>query len=322
MLKRIFGPLPQGFQLQHPVLRYALQPYAVDVSPWGRFLRIVTTVVVLSALVILGYTVANHVMNNPPAGLHLAEVAFRIVYLPLVIVQVIAWILALSMSVSLLDDQRRRRTWDSLRTTSDGAGLAVQAGWLSVLYRLRGLLVVITAARLILLLGVLYRLASHRGQYLDYLMATVQPDMPLIIAMLLLVLLLTVIFMLPFVLVGLAAALGLWLSAIFKQRAVTGMFQFLLIAAYVALALGLFLVVQGQTAPDWLPLQRFGLQLGFSLISDWGVSWFDLGRAGDFWAQVPYSVLIGPVLLLTMLAIARLIDRLLKAAIHHAEITD
>ena len=66
---------------------------------------------------------------------------------------------------------------------------------------------------------------------------------------------------------------------------------------------------------------HFGLLAGFSLVADWGVSWFDLGRAGDVWAQGPYSVFIGPALLLAMLIIAGLIDRLLKAAIYHAEIT-
>ncbi|MCA9885401.1 MAG: hypothetical protein KC708_20625 [Anaerolineae bacterium] len=322
MLKWLFGPLPDWFQQQHPVQRYALQPYAASNSRSARIVRITFSVLLLSALVIAGYTVASHVMNNPPAGLHIAEVVFRILYYPLIALQTITWVLALAMSINVLDAERRRQTWDNLRATSTGADMVVRVGWLAVLHRLRGLWLVMTAARLILLIGVLYRLMSHRGDYLAYLTATVQPDVPLGIALFLLVSLLVAAFILPFMLLGLSTALGLWLSALFRPRAVTAIFQFILTAFYVALALILFLIVQSQAIHDMPPAQNFGLLTGYSLLVDWGALWLDLGSTGDIWAQIPYSVLMGPILLLAVLLLAWLIDRLLKAAVHHAEIRD
>jgi hypothetical protein len=70
------------------------------------------------------------------------------------------------------------------------------------------------------------------------------------------------------------------------------------------------------TLPDglsWLWLAAY------SVLADWGLLWLQLQQTGAIWSDVPYSVFIGGVLLLAVVAQMWLIKGLVRLAVRAAE---
>ncbi|MEO0564269.1 MAG: hypothetical protein AAF125_19345, partial [Chloroflexota bacterium] len=329
MIERIVGPLPDWAYRENPILSYHLR--GGEPGRVTRMLRGFGITGLLALLLAGGYAYATDIFNAP-AGQNLTEAANRVLFFPLVILQLFMGIMALAYTVGTVGEEQRRVTWDNLRATPNGAGLTLRTRWISVFYRLRLLLFVVTIARLLLIFGVLRDLTAFQGRYLDLLVGGVTPNFPVTlggipfavpVAALMLSLFLTAALLLPFTMVAFDAAIGLWFSTRFHNRAFTVVLQFLLVVLRVAAIGGLVWLTLGFAdgsfsleigAPDWLPVQWLVL-FGMSAFADLGTKFLHLGFAGEMWVIVPYSIFIGPLLLVFTLLQAFLADVILKRAV-------
>ena len=84
-------------------------------------------------------------------------------YFPALALQAITFVLALALGAAAVDAERSRKTWDKLRATEAGAGLALRARWLGILYRLRAPIALILLLRLLLALAALIELTAFGG---------------------------------------------------------------------------------------------------------------------------------------------------------------
>lgn len=322
MMRRIASQLPAWARPDHPILRYELSRLWQPLPPRARYLRALAVVLLGLALGVGGYAYYWLATDGGAAQPGVTESIWRVLFFPALAIQVLVSVIGMLTASSRVVDERRRQTWDNLRVTTTGAGLAVRTRWASVVfYRLRSLVVVLMLVRLALILGVLYDLMAFRGGYLDMLTANIVPEVALPVAVLLLALTMTAAVLLPWTGVGMDAALGLLIATTFRQNFYTGLAQVLYVVLRVGGVLGLLLLVtrflQGEwgagQALDWLLLAAFGA------LGDWGLLFLHLASLGELWVMVPYALFLGLALLLFALLQAALTDGILALAVRQAE---
>ncbi|NJL57316.1 hypothetical protein HC928_20890 [bacterium] len=326
MTQFIQRQLPPYARLDHPILRHILGvprgDHARRRTPYVRvFLAALLVALMIAAGVVIGSEFfAVDLLQQP-----ISQALSAVVFWPLLIAQLLLRLTALGMTIGTVSEEQRRQTWDSLRATSNGAALALQARWSAVVfYRLRPALLLMTAARLLLIAALLYDLTAFSGDYLSFLTGDIQPAMSVPVAVLLLTFALTASLLMPLTGTGLDAALGLLVSTFVQRRVYVVLAQITLSALRVAVVIGLLaavlnfrddtLLTNGTSTGLWL------LIFGFAALGDWGVSLLHLGYFGaEVWANVPYSILIGPALLGFVVVQAALIDGLLWLAVRRAD---
>src|SRR5690606_17795119 len=251
----------------------------------------------------------------------LTEAALAIVYWPLLALQAGLSVGAVLLTGSVVSEEMRRQTWDNLRATAGGAELTLRTRWAAVFYKMRGILIVVTGIRALLIVGILYDLTAFQGRYLDLLINGIVPDVALPIAAMLLAFFMTASLLLPLTAVGLDAAVGLLISAYFQQRTYAVLAQILWIGFRVLLIAGLVFAanefvtgnMETSDAGAW------ALMSSFAAFSDWGLAFLNLGFYGEIWATIPFGVVLGLVLLAFSMVQAMLTDWLLAVAIRVAE---
>ncbi|GAB4520449.1 MAG: hypothetical protein OHK0046_30730 [Anaerolineae bacterium] len=325
MMQRLTAQIPPYMRPNHPVLRYALGTRR-QFSAGERFARAFLTILALLVFLLAGYLIASNLLRENPFERPLTQMLSQVLFWPTVAVQVALQITVLFMTVNTIGEEKRRQTWDSLKTTTTGAALALRTRWSAVLfYRLRGLLSLIMMVRVVLIVGILIDLTAFRGEYLNYLTGSITPPIPLAVGVLLLALTMTAVVLLPITALGFDAAFGLLVSTFVQQRTYIALTQVVLTAVRVTVVIGLMVamtqfrtgVFPGEDWVVWL------LLLLFAALGDWGLSFLWLGFfAAEVWANVPYSVFLGVALLTFVLVQAALTDMVLALAIRRAERAD
>lgn len=317
MIRWFTTQLPEWAQPEHPILKYELSRLQQFGTWRTRFLQFLVVAVVLG---IGGYVYANYIYQSSARG-NITDLAWRTIYYPTLMIQVIVWIVALSLGVNSVGQERRKQTWDNLRATEVGAALTLRTRWVAILYRLRGAILAILLVRGVLLIGILYDLTAFRGGYLDMLTANITPEMPAWIGVILLAIIMTVSLLLPITMIGFSAAVGVLLSVMMKNRTYVGtaqvIFTTIQIFAVIALLVGVSQFFQGTLEiPNSSAL---ALVSGYSAFGDWGLLLMQLGSAGEIWLILPYGIFIGLGLLVLMLFQALLTDGLLGMAVRLSE---
>jgi hypothetical protein len=323
MLRRILGDLPAWAKTDHPLLRYELQRQQSSDKRPTRLIIATGQVLLLFGFLAGGYLFATNFLTQP-TGVNTTQSLWRVLYFPALALQIILSLLVLSISAGTVNDERRRQTWDNLRATEVGAAMKLRTRWVALLYRLRGLIVLILAARLVLALALLYELTSHRGGYIDLLTATVVPELPLPLGVTMMASLMTAAFLLPITQTGLEIALGLLIGAAIRNRTYSAILQVFLVVAKMLIVFGLLFIgtrflmreIEMADSAAWL------LMGGFSAFGDQGLLLMQAGQAGDLWARIPYSVLYGFALLGIVLLQAILTDGIMAYAVRRAERTE
>ena len=177
---------------------------------------------------------------------------WRMLFFPILVIQVIMRVSGLSLAVSSVRDERRRQTWDNLRATERGAEIALRTRWVSVFYRLRGLILTVMTTRIILIIAILYELTSMQGGYLDLLAAKSDPSISLEMAVILLSALMTAFVMMPITAIGVDIALGLLISTAIRNRAFAGLAQVLVLTFRLVSTFVLFWLTWGFMNADML----------------------------------------------------------------------
>lgn len=325
MIQRFTGQLPAWARPEHPVLRYELGSTARP--SWKvRYARAFGVVVLGALLLMVGYFAATGLMRNP-AGENPVEIMNNVLFWPLLVLQVLLRIVAVTLTSNTVADEIRRQNWDSLRATPFGAELAMRARWATVFYRLRGLLGVILVARVVLIGGLLWDLTAFQGRHLDLLTTGITPEVALVVAVLLLSFLMTAALLLPLTAVGFDSSIGLLISATVQQRTYSTLLQalyiFFRIAVVVLLVFATTRFLQGQFVVEGqlgvTDLLSWVLVFAFGAMGDWGLAFLHLGRYGEIWATVPYGIFLGLALLVFALIQAALADQLLVFAVRRAQ---
>lgn len=319
MIRRFTGQLPAWARPEHPVLRYELG--APPKASWqARYARALATVLLGGVLLLGGYLAATHLLQVP-AGEEFVEALNNVLFWPLLIIQVLLRIFAVTLTSNAVADEMRRQNWDSLRSTPVGAELTLRARWAVVFYRLRGLLGIVFVARVVLLVGMLWHLTGFGGYHLDILTGGITPEVALPVAVLLLSFLMTASLLLPFTAIGFDASVGLLISAVVQHRTYTTLLQVLYIVLRIALVAGLTFAItaflDGRLSLSdplaWIMTFLFGA------VGDWGLAFLYLGRYGEIWATVPYGIFLGLALVVFALAQAAIADRVLMMAVRRAQ---
>src|SRR5664279_1484611 len=320
MVRLFVGQLPAWARSDHPMLRHEL---GTPVRPsWRqRYARALGAVIGGGVLLLIGYLIATNLLRAS-AGQTTVEAVNAVVFCPLLVIQMILSVAALTSTSNFVSGHMRNESWDSLRATEQGAEMAMRARWVAVFYRLRGLLGVVLIIRALLIGLMLWELTAFQGRYLDLLINGIVPDVPLVAAVLLVSFTMTAALLLPLTTVGFDAALGLLISALVQQRTYSTLVQaiviFLRLIITGLLLLGATLFLEGQLFQT-TDLGAWLLLSGYGAIGDWGLAFLHLGRNSEIWATIPYAIFFGLALLIFALAQAALADRLLLVAVRHAQ---
>ena len=322
-MQRIVGQLPPWMRPNHPILRYLLEKRQTPDSRRGQFTRALFMILLGFLLLLIGYANASSLFGENPFDLPISEMLFKMLFLPTFILQVGLQLTVLLVTMGAIGEEKRRQTWDNLRTTTDGAALALRARWsAAVFYRMRGSLSILLLVRLILIGGLLFDLTAFQGEYLNNLTGGVVPDIPLFLSVILLALMMTSSLLLPVTALGFDAAFGLLVSTFVQQRTYIVLTQILLTAVRVAIVGGLLFGVEQFRSDvlDMPDLVVWVLLFVFGVMGDWGISFLYLGFYGQqVWVDVPYSIYLGLAMMIFVMIQAILTDLILTWAVRRAE---
>lgn len=311
--------LPEWAQTDHPLLQYELSHFRRQGGRTG-------FVAQLSLLSILhgGAAVIYAALVVHPAGAaNLTSLFWQSVYYPTLVLQLLTMIMALTLGASAVGSERSRKTWDNLRVTEFGAGLALRARWAGVLYRLGAPITLIILVRLMLIAGILYDLTAFGGVYPEILGAQAKPPLPnWRLDLLLIALAVTVNCLLPILQIATVAALGILLSVAVGERIYALIIQMLVIALQLAFAAGGALAIaqmirsDATSASEW----SYALFFGYSAFGDWGLLVAQLGSLGEIWHRVPFGATVSIALMILVLALGLAADRLMWLVARLSEI--
>lgn len=282
--------LPQW--AKNPLLAYHLLHDGAENS-WRSFVK---QTVLIAVLIVGASLVYAHVTGLAAVSQSFTVFVWQSLYFPALALQALTTIAALVLGANAFDSHASSLSWDNLRVTEIGAGLALRARWLSILYRLRAPITVILLVRLALALGILSDLTAFGGNYASMLGAdAVMPPPSWLAALILIALNMAASAVLPLVSVAFAGAIGILFGVAIKERLFAVLIQAVLTVALIVLVASASLaaaqVLQGSLAlPD---LATFLLFLGYSTAGDWGLSLMQLDSLEAVWQRTPYGVSIG-----------------------------
>lgn len=315
MFQRLAMQLPPWARPDTPVIRYVMGTQ----SPFSRRAWLTQLVAALVALVVAAVVIT---LTAPEMGQSLSERVMTIVFWPTVLAQAALSVAALVYTSSAISAEKRRQNWDNLRATGNGAALALRAQWsAAVFYRFSGLMTAILLVRVLLVGLIVYDLTAFRGEYLNYLIGAVIPEVPILAGVVLLALTMTACFILPLTGLGLDAALGVLLSTLVSGRVFVALAQIVFGVLRFVITFGLIALLVYATDPTLNVSEgvRGLAMLGMGAFGDLGLRYLHLAFLGELWATVPYAVLIGAALLVVAFMQALLTDGLLAWSVRRAE---
>lgn len=297
MIEKIaYSQLPYWARPNHPIMRSILGPFQRSGRLRG-MLRFLIGVGLVALVLGLGYVTAREDSGNDEPPLR------DVLYGPLVGAQTIALVLALAMTANVIAVERQKQTWDSLKLTTVGASLSLRARWISVFFRLKWLLLAILIGRLVYI-GLLMRdIVDFQGRALDLYISGITPEISLNVAILLMTALMTAFVMMPFIAVGLAAAVGILLAVYTRARSVVILGLLTLIGVRILLTIFALSVDDPlfEGALDMDRSEAWGRLLYSALEGDMALKLLHLETLGQIWADVEYTVYVGGVLLAIVL---------------------
>jgi hypothetical protein len=171
--------LPSFAQTAHPVMRYTLLREGRKIRPNLRVLRMLMMALFLTILIFFGYSVAtqfgtrplDEITNFSDNGfgglLSILDRVYLILFWPLVLIQIGMRLGAFAATTGTITQESSRGTWETLKLTTDGAGLALRTRWFSVFYQLRYLLFLVVALRVFFVIVALADFVTFNGQYIN-----------------------------------------------------------------------------------------------------------------------------------------------------------
>ncbi len=305
--------LPEWAQPDHPLLQYELFLFRRRGGRTGFILQLS----LLSILLAGSAALYAALVLRPAGATNVTSLFWQSIYYPTLFLQLLTMISALTLGASAVGGERSRKTWDNLRVTEFGAGLALRARWAGILYRLRAPITLILLVRLMLIAGILYDLTAFGGLYPEILGAQAKPPLPeWRLDLLLIAFTVTVNLLLPILQIAVAAAFGILLSVAVRERVYALIIQMLVVAIQLAFAvagawaIALMIRSDASAASDW----SYALVYGYSALGDWGLLLAQLGSLGEIWRRVAFGTTFSVGLMMLVLALGMVADGMMWLA--------
>ena len=320
----MFRLLPVWARPGHPVLRYIVQR---ERRRWGLRVRIAMSVLgllMMAGLAGFGYRLYTAGELDPLLD-EGATTFFTVAYLPLLLVQVsmaltgMTLVTALGLTSPLTSLDQQRETWELAKSTTRGAEIVMGARWVGVYYYMGSSLLVMVALRVVFAGQLVADLLAD-----DFsLSAALKGSTPAVsssLAVALLLLHAVAVSIQPLVLIGLNAALGLYISTFISHQLFMRMAMTVLLVVQFIFNLFAFLIgtvvfdanpqigIYGQMEPG----QRWGGLFLMSAYGDLGLRGMNLGSFARMWEVADYALLLGPALALLLILEIVLICWLLR----------
>ncbi len=325
LLKTSQGYLPDWARPDNPVLRALLLRAVRGRTRAQRWLLRVVALMIAGGLLFVGGIGA---MLDQPLLLSepLTYPAFTVLYFPLVMLQYVAGLLALLLTVQAISAELDRGAWDHVLLTSHGAALVFRARWAAVFYQLRWLLIALVIPRVVAVALLIRDTARYEGQVIDQHVLGITPGVSAGGAVLLLAAQVTAALLIVPVGIGLCAAVGLALAAVVRQKTILGILYMaipllLLAGLIVGLSAGARVLDRDPlTSAYWTrssAVHRADL-FAHHLFGDLGLRGLDLNTTLRTWVDVDYGILTGAVLLGAVLIAVFVTDALVRFAAWYA----
>ena len=315
----LLAQVPPWARPDNPLLRYVLQRERRRHAPAIRLAIKGIGAGVMVAVLLFSYQMAQ---QDTPLGLsdfH-GSGLFAVLYFPLALAQLFAMLIALLAPANALAAEQARGTWETLKITSRGGELVVWTRWAAVFYQMRWLLIALFVPRLFFVGRMLVDLTAYQGRHLDLYLTGITPEAPLAAGLALLAAGMTASLVLPFVMIGCNAALGLFLAAAIPRRQIAGLIRLaVMIGEWFVFGLAL-LVVEVNGRASWYSsgAGTWRDHLFLTLGGDQGLRLMDLRTQFEMWADVEYGVLVGGLALAAVFGLALLTNGLLHLAARRA----
>ncbi|MBN1202994.1 MAG: hypothetical protein JXJ20_14180 [Anaerolineae bacterium] len=317
--------LPGWARPDHPALRYTIQRDSRQRSRTASWLVRAISVGVLAALLVVSFQAAN---GGAPIAVPDEEgtALFRVLYFPLLTLQLFAMMAAMVMTSHTVSMERARGTWEPVKITSHGAEVTIRARWAAVFYRMRWLLLVMMLPRVVLIGQMVADLADYQGHHLDLYITGISPEVSAGEASLLLAALMTAALLLPLVIVGLNAAAGLLISTLFCGPRTIQAVRLMILLLEVGLSLAA--LGAGRLTLDrshlWGSSGQLGLDgdwyclLYMGTLGDLCLRFLDLRTYFQVWVDIKNGVLLGAAILAVMALLALLTHGMLALTVRLA----
>ena len=313
--------LPAWAQPDHPLVQYELSH--LGRAPTRRaFVLQLAALLLLLACAAAAYAAAT---DLPLRGSNVSAVIWQSLYFPTLGLQLLCFILALTLGAGSVEGERSRKTWDHLRVTEAGAGQALRARWVGILYRLRAPIAAILLVRLVFAVGMLAEMTAFGGLYVEMLGAHASP--PLAdprLGLLHITLTMTLSLLQPLVAIALAAVAGILLTVSIRERIYSLLIQMLIVAAQLvfvaAAALAIASILRGDA--EISAGAEYLLLLAYTTFGDWALLLAQLGSLGEIWHRLPYGTNISLALAVMLFLLGIAADAMMRLAERLAEIRD
>jgi len=335
--------LPISARPEPTILHYVLLRATRQQHRIARGLSFLSAIASVIILLTIGYwlsTLSGH--RTLLDSFNPLDTLYLVVFWPLAAIQIGTRLAALVTTASIASSEIRRGTWETLRSTTNGAASTVRMHFLAVFYRLRPLLIGLLALRVLFIVGMLINFTAFNGSYLDNMIGGTLPfdiaGVPAFVrtgaAVLLLAFGMVACVLLPFSALAFDAALGTllstyarrnWLGILIQTALLFGRLLLSMLALWIG-ALAIFgsdqvLSVPGaHLAPTvssnlirWVGA-LFGLAEG-----DWGLTFVHQAHTQVLWTDVRDGILINGAVLIYALGQLALAARILNFAIRRAE---
>jgi hypothetical protein len=324
---RLQTGLPPWARLSNPVLRYIVQR---ERRRFRLKVRLIGNLLGLAVIAALTYFSFYLDQDHQLIGISSRGESrlYTLAYIPLLILQFafvssgLSVALSLGLTSPLLPLEQQREAWEMVKITSHGAELTLRSRWAGVYYYLGLPLLLMGLLRAMFVAEMLIDLLAGPGRILGEATASVTPEVSQGAAAAGMGVFMLAALIQPFVLLGLLAASGLYLSSLIRSRVILRMllgglsiaqmlvFMMILPLAAIVLAddpaLGLYLRISAG--------ERWLIMLVFALLGDHSLYFLDLPAHIQLWKDLDYGVLIGPVIAAVVLIELLLIRVMIRAA--------
>jgi hypothetical protein len=280
------------------------------------------SIAIVVSAVLLGYYIyrANQVQGMEPDSTPL----FAILSGPLWLLQIFLVTAPLRWMTRVVDEERARRTWETLMISPQGARLFAWTRWMSVFYHLRWVIALVVAGRMLLAVEAVAAYVRDYDQYRAVLDGAHPAAGPILSAGLLAVFIPSAI-VLPLVMMALNAAIGLATAAAVRSRIWIHLISIALIITELivtcaAIILGMILedcqltTVCHHVPGGW----RWLALLAMGTVGDQSMTFSNLRAFSDVWANTSHGVWLMLAIPVATLAQATLALSLVRWAGHKA----
>lgn len=315
LLTRLFySQLPVWARPTHPMMRYALGYRKLTLR--DTLLRLLVAILGIGVIVGAGYFYTQQTSDSN-------TITYReFMFYPLALLQLLAEILALALTVNSVALERQKGTWESLQVSLVGAATAVRTRWALVFYKLRWVLAAIVLGRLVYIGYLLDDMTDFEGRAIDVRIIGISPEVTLEVAVFLLTALITAALLLPFVAIALDAAVGMVVATLTQRRSAGVLTTLVLVGGRVlitgsALFLGDSILGPNGTKPEVVDMstaEGWGRTLLLTLQGDLGLRLLNLEALGNLWSDLENGIYIGGVVLVGVILMAMIANGLVLFA--------